>query len=174
MTNVTKAQLLDLVAQLERNAEDDRRRIGVMMYEANVMTQRINELESEVEDLSSQLSDINEDELNDTIESQRDIIKVQAERIKLLSHKVAAQPKIAPPASQPKRPAPKPQVPVSEIESQPVVEITDTDRRVWSAFKALPRQKRQAYYEFARATVGHLGIHNIVAVREAYLAQQAA
>ena len=173
LNSLKKSDLIALVQQLERNAEDDRRRIGVMMYEANQLQHRVNELESEVEDLSSQLSDINEDELNDTIESQRDIIKVQAERIKVLSRKVAAQPKTAPPAS-PKKPAPKPQIPVSEIESQPVVGITDTDRRVWAAFKALPREKRQAYYEFARATVGHLGIHNIVAVREAYLAKQAA
>ena len=166
-------QLQAQVAQLERNQADDQRRIGVMMYEANQLQHRINELESEVEDLSSQLSDINEDELNDTIESQRDIIKIQAARIKLLSHKVAAQPKTAPPAS-PKKPAPKPSVPV-QVEAQPAIRITDTDRRVWAAFNALPREKRQAYYEFAHSNgYGHLGLHNIAVVREAYLAKQAA
>lgn len=68
--------------------------------------------------------------------------------------------------------APKPAF--AQVELAPVVQITDADRRVWAAFQALPREKRQSYYEFARSTVGHLGIHNIVAVREAYLAQQAA
>lgn len=159
------------IAQLERNAEDDRRRIGVMMYEQNVAAQRIVELEAEVERLSDELAEANDDA--DALDDARDVIKTQAARIKLLSQKVAAQSKTAPPA-QSKKPALKPEVPASELESQPVVQVTDTDRRILSAFKALPREKRQSYYDFARATVGHLGIHNIVAVREAYLAQQAA
>lgn len=36
------------IEQLERNAADDLRRIGVMMYEANVQAQRIVELEAEM------------------------------------------------------------------------------------------------------------------------------
>lgn len=165
MANVTKAQLLDLVAQLERNAEDDRRRIGMMMYEANVMIQRIVELEAEVESLTDDLSEYVDD--SDKLDEARDIIKVQADRIKLLSQKVAAQPKSAP-----RNPKPLPSF--AQVESAPAIEITDADRRMWSAFNALPREKRQTYYQFARETVGHLGIHNIAAVREAYLAQQAA
>ena len=171
LNSLKKSDLIALVQQLERNAEDDRRRIGVMMYEANQLQHRVNELESEVEDLSSQLSDINEDKLNDTIESQRDIIKVQAERIKLLSHKVAAQPKIAPPASQPNRPAPKPApkpLPSPAVEMAPVISITDADKAIWSKFQRLSREERMTIINWARPQFGHIGIHNIIAVRQAW------
>lgn len=154
MARVTLKSQAIVIAQLEAQVAELTTQKGILMSEVTA-------LKSEVQILK---------ESYDEVESQ--LVAAEAQ-VKRQGQIIAAQPKTAPPAS-PKKPAPKPQIPVSEIESQPAVEITDTDRRVWSAFKALPREKRQAYYEFARATVGHLGIHNIVAVREAYLAKQAA
>lgn len=174
MARLTNAQLTDLVAQLERNAEDDRRRIGVMMYEANVQAQRIVELEAEVEslevDLSIAQSDLEDqsktaDEYDAELTTAKEVIEVQAERIKLLSRKVAAQPKSAP----------KLTVSAAVVESAPVIQIGDADKRVWSKFQALPREQKQAYYNFAHSNgFGHLGIHNVNAVRVAFLASKAA
>ena len=162
LNSLKKPDLIALVEKLERNAEDDRRRIGVMMYEANQLQHRVNELESEVEDLSSQLSDINEDELTDTIESQRDIIKAQAERIKLLSRKVA-QPQRQVIASSP---LPSPAV----VDAAPTIEVSDFDRAMWSKFQALPRETRLEIIQFARPEWGHVGIHNIAEIRAAWRA----
>lgn len=172
MARLTNAQLTDLVAQLERNAQDDQRRIGVMMYEQNVAAQRIAELEAEVESLTDDLSEYVDD--SDKLDEARDIIKVQAERIKLLGMKVAAQPKSTPPAS-PKKPAPKPLPAPASVESAPAIQITDHDKVVYAKFQALPREQKQAYYDFAHSNgFGHLGIHNVNAVRIAFLAAKAA
>ena len=152
MSKVTKAQLEILVDQLERQVEDDRRRIGVMMYEANVMAQRIVELENEI---GSTVDDADE------IDRLSDIVKCQADRIKLLSQKVAAQPKRAFTA-----PAVKA---VALVEDAALtVEVTDFDRAMYAKFKALDRSVRLAIIEFARPQFGHVGIHNIVDVRAAW------
>lgn len=120
LNSLKKSDLIALVQQLERNAEDDRRRIGVMMYEANQLTQSLVELEAEVEslqvDLSIAQSDLKDqsktaDEYDAELTTAKEVIEVQAARIKLLSQKVAAQPKPSAPVQAPKRPSPKPQAP---------------------------------------------------------------
>lgn len=151
MTNVTKAQLLDLVAQLERNAEDDRRRIGVMMYEANVMTQRIVELEAEVS------------KLEDSVEAYQD-------RCDTLEAMVA---KPSAPVQAPSKAAHKPEPVSAEVESAPIVEVSGFDIAMYRKFKALSREQRLAIIEFARPHFGHVGVHNIVEVRAAWHDEQA-
>lgn len=152
MANVTKAQLLDLVAQLERNAEDDRRRIGVMMYEQNVAAQRIAELEAEVS------------KLEDSVESYQD-------RCDTLEAMVA---KPSSPVQAPRKPAPKPEPVSAEVELAPVVEVSDFDAAMYRKFKALDRSVRLAIIDFARPKFGHVGVHNIVEVRAAWHEFQAA
>lgn len=168
LKSLTKAQLIDRIEQLERNAEDDRRRIGVMMYEANQLTQRIVELEAEVERLDDELITAKElvDEAaddSDKLYDARQIIETQAERIKLLSRKVAAQPQRQVSAS---KPLPSPVV----VESTPTIEVSDFDRAMWSKFQALPRETRLEIIDFARPEWGHVGIHNIAEIRAAWRA----
>ena len=164
----TKSVILAAYEDAIRELELVKRQLAETTTEKGILLSQLEERNQQVKLLNDEVELLKES--YDEIESQ--LVAAEAQ-IKRQGQVIAASPKSAPPAS-PKKPAPKPSVPVSAIEAQPVVQITDADRRVWSAFNALPREKRQAYYEFARATVGHLGIHNIVSVREAYLAQQAA
>lgn len=146
LNSLKKSQLIDLVAQLERNAEDDRRRIGVMMYEANVMTQRIVELEAEVS------------KLEDSVESYQD----RCDTLEAMIAKPSA------PVQAPKRPSPK-SMPISaEFQSEPVIEVSDFDKAMYRKFKALDRSVRLAIIEFARPQFGHVGVHNIIEVRAAW------
>lgn len=155
-----KSDLIVLVEQLKRNAEDDRRRIGVMMYEQNVMTQRIIQLEAELEGVVDDA---------DEIDRLTDIVKTQAARIKLLSQKVAAQPKSAP-VQATSKPAPV----SAEVELAPVVNITDADKAIWSKFQRLSREERMTIINWARPQFGHVGINNIIQVRAAWHEFQAA
>ncbi len=153
-TKSTKAQILAAYNDLARELELTKRQLADVTTEKGILMSEVQILKQSYDEVESQL--------------------VAAEaQIKRQGQVIAAQPKTAPPAS-PKKPAPKPLPSPAQVEMAPVVQITDADRRVWAAFNALPREKRQSYYEFAHTTVGHLGIHNIVAVREAYLAKQAA
>lgn len=171
----TKSVILAAYEDAIRELELTKRQLADVTTEKGILLSQLEERNQQVKLLNEEVELLKQS--YDEIEAQ--LIDAEANKFtraeveELIALEVADRMATKPPAS-PKKPAPKPQIPVSEIESQPAVEITDTDRRVWSAFKALPREKRQAYYEFARATVGHLGIHNIVAVREAYLAKQAA
>lgn len=147
LNSLKKSQLIDLVAQLERNAEDDRRRIGVMMYEANQLQHRVNELEAEVEILK---------ESYDEVEAQLIAPEAQVKRQGMV---IAAQPKAAP----------KPQPAPAEVESEsPVIQITDSDRAVWAKFQALSREQRMVIINWARPQFSHVGINNIIQVRAAW------
>lgn len=130
------------------------------------LTAQVAELTTQVGVLMNSLEVSNQK--RSELQDERDALIVENEQlITILSQQTQ------PPAPVVKS-APKLTVSASVVEFAPSIEITAEDRRIWSAFKALPREKRQSYYDFARKVVGHLGIHNIVAVREAYLAQQAA
>tara|TARA_R110002126_G_scaffold291325_1_gene451687 strand:+ start:222 stop:701 length:480 start_codon:yes stop_codon:yes gene_type:complete len=159
MSRVTLKSQAIVIDQLTAQVAELTTQVGVLMNQLEASNQLRSSLQDERDDL--------------IVENQRLVESTIAahERCDTLEAMVA---KPSAPVQAPRKPAPKPQVPVSEIDAQPVVQVTDSDRRIWSAFKALPREKRQSYYDFARASVGHLGIHNIAAVREAYLAQQAA
>lgn len=152
------AALTAQVADLQRDLELTQRQLQDCLTEKGALLSQNAALKDEVSTCHDELA-----KLEAAVESY-------AHRCDALEELLASKSKIP---AKPKSPAPKPQVPVSELEAQPVVQITDADKRVWAAFNSLPREKRQSYYEFARATVGHLGIHNIAAVREAYLAKQA-
>ena len=168
------ATLTSQVADLQRELELTKRQLQDAMTEKGALLNQLAVQEPSIPQAFQEAHATLVDEHKQLIaENQRLVESCIAahERCAILEAIVAASPKSAPPA--PKKPAPKPQVPVSEIESQPVIQLTDEDRRLWTAFKALPRERRNAYYEFAHTTVGHLGIDNIRAVREAYLAKQA-
>lgn len=160
MARVTLKSQAIIIAQLTAQVAELTTQVGVLMSQLEASNQAKAALADECKQL--------------IVENQRltESCIAAHERCDTLEQLVASQPKSTPPA--PKKPAPKPQVPVSEIESQPAIQLTDEDRRLWGAFKALPREKRQSYYQFAHATVGHLGIDNIRVVREAYLAKQSA
>lgn len=155
LNSLKKSDLIALVQQLERNAEDDRRRIGVMMYEANQLQHRVNELESEVEILKSSYDDV-----------EAQLIAAEAQ-VKRQGQVIAAQPKTASPAS-PKKPAPKPLPSPAQVELAPVVQITDADKAIWSKFQRLSREERMTIINWARPQFGHVGINNIIQVRAAW------
>jgi hypothetical protein len=73
-----------------------------------------------------------------------------------------------PPASQPKRPAPKPLPSPAQVEMAPVISITDADKAIWSKFQRLSREERMTIITWARPQFGHIGINNIQAVRAAW------
>jgi hypothetical protein len=102
------------------------------------------------------------------IENQRLVESCIAahQRCDALEAIIASQP-TAP--AQPK-PAPKPQParPASDDIVGDVIQITDADRSVYRKFKALPREQRLAIFAWARPQFGHIGIHNIQAVRAAW------
>ena len=149
MARVTLKSQAIIIAQLEAQVAELTTTKGILM--------------SEVESLKQELSDVQHntftrDEVNQLIELE-----------------VADRMATKPPASQPKRPAPKPLPAPAAFDSAPVISITDADKRVWSKFQALPREQKQAYYDFAHNNgFGHLGIHNVNQVRVAFLAAKAA
>lgn len=157
------ATLTSQVADLQRELELTKRQLADALTEKGAL---LSQLASQEQDIPHHFQ-----ESYATLTDERNALIAENQR--LVESCVAAHKRcdaletIVAKSSAPK-PAP------AQVELAPVVQITDADRRVWAAFQALPREKRQSYYEFARSTVGHLGIHNIVAVREAYLAQQAA
>ena len=173
LNSLKKSDLIALVEQLERNAEDDRRRIGVMMYEANTMSQRLVELEAEVEslqvDLSIAQSDLEDqsktaDEYDAELTTAKEVIEVQAARIKLLSQKVAAKPS-APKRPAPKRPAPKPQVPAQPVASPEA-------HKALREFGALTPAQRSAVVKFTGAKVVNLG--NILEIQAKWHSRKSA
>lgn len=87
---------------------------------------------------------------------------------------IAARPKSAPPVA-PRKPATKPLPSPAQVEVEPAIQITDRDKIVYAKFQALPRDQKQAYYDFAHSNgFGHLGIHNVNEIRVAFLAAKEA
>ena len=177
------------IAQLERNAQDDQRRIGVMMYDIREMSVKIEALESEVIALSVDLdeSQVKACELETRVHelevevgdmyTDEDVAAIEAElvaakeQIAKQGRVIAAQPKSVP---QPKTIASKSIAPVAVVEFAEVIQITDADKAIWSKFQRLSREERMTIINWARPQFGHVGINNIIQVRAAWHEFQAA
>lgn len=157
--SVILAAYEDAIRELElvkRQLAETTTEKGILMSEVQILKQSYDEVEAKL--ISVEANTFTRDEVNQLIELE-----------------VADRMATKPPASQPKRPAPKPAPAPAAVDSAPVISITDADKRVWSKFQALPREQKQAYYDFSHANgFGHLGIHNVNAVRVAFLAAKAA
>lgn len=148
MARITLKSQAIVIAQLEAQVAELTTQVGVLMNQLEASNQRAKSLQDERDDL--------------IIENERltESCIAAHERCDALEAIVAA------------KPAPKP-VP-TQVELAPVISITDADKRVWAKFQSLPREQKQAYYDFAHSNgFGHLGIHNVNQVRVAFLAAKA-
>lgn len=173
----TKSAILAAYEDAIRELELVKRQLADAMTEKGVLLNQLASQEPEIPQAFKESYAALVDERNELIaENQRlteaavavtEELDAAKERLAKQGQVIAAQPKSAPPVLP--KPAPKPQAPVSDIESvSPVIQITDADREVYRKFNALPREQRLAIIAWARPTFGNVGIDNIQAVRAAW------
>lgn len=158
MARVTLKSQSIVIAQLTAQVAELTTQVGVLM----------NALEE-----SNQLRSSLQDERDDLIIENRRLVEstiAAHERCDVLEAMVV---KPSTPAQATRKPAHKPEPVSAEVESAPIVEISDFDIAMYRKFKALDRSVRLAIIEFARPQFGHVGVHNIVEVRAAWHDEQA-
>lgn len=162
MARITLKSQAIVIAQLEAQVAELATEKGILLSQLEERNQQVKLLNDEVECLKQSY---------DQIEAQ--LIDAEANKFtrdevnQLIELEVADRMATKPPAS-PKKPAPKPLPSPAQVESAPVIQITDADRDVYRKFNALPREQRLTIINWARPKFGHIGMHNIQAVRAAW------
>lgn len=155
-TKSTKSVILaayeDAIRELElvkRQLAETTTEKGILMSEVQILKQSYDEVEAKLISVEANTF-------------------TRAEVEELIALEVADRMATKPPASQPKRPAPKPLPSLAQVEMAPVISITDADKAIWSKFQRLSREERMTIINWARPQFGHIGMHNIQAVRAAW------
>lgn len=174
-TKSTKSVILAAYNDLARELELTKRQLadamtekGVLLNQLAIVRQESEHFEVEAGQALQALEAANQ--VRAELQDERDALIVENEQLITILSK---QPQVTAPVA---KPAPRMTVAATVVESQaPVIQITDHDKAVYAKFQALPREQKQAYYDFAHSNgFGHLGIHNVNAVRVAFLAAKAA
>lgn len=154
-TKSTKAQILSAYNDLARELELTKRQLADVTTEKGILMSEVQILKQSYDEVEAKLISVEANTFT------------RAEVEELIALEVADM-ATKPPASQPKRPAPKPLPSPAQVEMSPIISITDADKAIWSKFNALPREKRLAIINWARPQFGHIGINNIIEIRAAW------
>jgi predicted nucleic acid-binding Zn-ribbon protein len=170
MARVTLKSQAIIISQLTAQVAELTTQVGVLMSQLQAAQQDVpHHLQERIATLVDERNKLiaENQRLTEAAVAVTEELDAAKERLAKQGQVIAAQPKSAPPVLP--KPAPKPQAPVSDIESvSPVIQITDADREVYRKFNALPREQRLAIIAWARPTFGNVGIDNIQAVRAAW------